>query len=435
MKLTVYRRLLVLVALLSATFSNSQALQAEEKVVNLQEVMAAAKEQNGELKALREERGVGEAGRIRAALHANPVLDLEAETGAFAGSSSENLISIGVSQEFLTGGKRGKRLAVADSELLAYERRLEDTERLLLLEVKLGFYDLLLAQGRADLAQKFHELNRRLLLITRERLDAGDIAELDMNLAKVETARSAAAKIEAERDLLPAGLRLLSLMGAPASLTLKPADAPKPLPVSDDLAELKALALRKRPDLQAMQSEVAKGEAELVLAEAERLPNLTAGVALIRESTRTSVGGFDEKDTEYLVGLKLSIPIPLFDRNKAGLMEARSRKSGSQMRQFHARRQIEREVEVARAQWAASDAFLKLYAEEIIPQLTENLDLIRQAYVYGEIGMPAVIEEQKKFLEVNQCRLSALHQRQTALAKLEAAVGIELTESTEASHE
>jgi len=435
LKQTVCRSLLILAAMSSATFSNPRALRADDRVITLQEAMTLAKEHNGDIKALREERGVGEAGRIRAALHANPVLDLETETGAFTGSASENLISIGVSQEFLTGGKRGKRIAVADSELLTYERRIEDAERLLVLEVKLGFSDLLLAQGRADLAHKFHELNRRLLLVTRERLEAGDIAELDMNLAKVETARSAVAKIEAEREMLPAGLRLLSLMGAPASQTLKPADAPKPQPVSAKLAVLKALALQKRPDLQAMQSELAKGESELILAHAERLPNLTAGAAFIRESTRTSLGGFQEKDTEYLVGLKLSVPIPLFDRNKAGVAEARSRKSGYEMRHSHARQRVEREVEAARAQLAASDASLKLYAEEIIPQLTENLDLIRQAYDYGEIGVQDVIEEQKKFLEVNQSHLLVLHQRQTALARLEAALGIELTESTEAGHE
>lgn len=117
-------------------------LQAEEKAVTLQEIMAIARENNGDLKALREEAGVGEAGKIKAGLYPNPVLDLEGATGALTGSSSENRASIGITQEFLIGGKRNKRLAVAEAELVRFGTRIKDAERLLMLEVKTGFYDL-----------------------------------------------------------------------------------------------------------------------------------------------------------------------------------------------------------------------------------------------------------------------------------------------------
>lgn len=67
-----------------------------------------------------------------------------------------------------------------------------------------------------------------------------------------------------------------------------------------------------------------------------------------------------------------------------------------------------------------------LYAKEIIPQLTENLKLVQEAYRLGETGILAVIEEQKKFIEVNDGYLTALYSRNSAVAKLEAAVGVEL---------
>jgi len=354
LKQAFFRRLTSVVVMAAVICVATSPLQAEEKVVTLQEIMAIARENNGDLKALREEVGIGEAAKIKAGLYSNPTLDLEGATGALTGSSSENRTSFGVSQEFLTGGKRVKRLAVAESELVRFGSRIKDAERLLLLEVKTGYYTLLLAESRLDLALKSRELNSQLLQITKERLAAGDIAELDVNLARVENARSEERKIEAEHVLVPSRQRLLSLMGAPALTDLKIAGSPETKTFSSNPAELKVLAMKHRPDLQALASEKSKGEAELTLARAERLPNVTAGIAFSRESSLTSVGGQDDRSTDYLIGLKLSVPIPFFDRNQAGIREARTRKSSAEIRQAFVRQSIEREVEEAHARLAAA---------------------------------------------------------------------------------
>lgn len=425
MKQNTFKYLSAVAALATVVFAAAPPLQAEQRAVTLQEVIASARVNNGDLKALREEVEIGAAGKIRAGLYPNPVLELEGTTGALTGNASENSISVGVSQEFLTGGKRGKRLAVADSELVSYESRIKEAERQLLLELKSGFYQLLWAESRLDLAQKSLELNNQLLQITRERFAAGDIAELDVNLARVESARSEGRKAEVELELIPDRLRLLSLMGAPLTETLSVVGSLEQKPFAADLAEIKVLALENRPDLRQLAAAKSKGEAELALARAERLPNLTAGIALSRESSVVSFQGMDDRDTEYLVGLKLSVPIPYFDKNQAGLKEARARKSSAESRHLFARQSVEREVEAAYARLAAADKALAIYAREILPQLTENLKLIQEAYRLGEVGIQPVIEEQKKFVEVSEAYLAAQFGRSTSLAKLEAAAGLD----------
>ncbi|WP_459813776.1 TolC family protein [Geotalea toluenoxydans] len=426
MKQSVMKRLTSVVAMAAVICAATAPLRAEEYAINLQEIITIAREHNGELKALRQELGIGDAGKIKAGLHPNPVLDLEGATGALTGSSSENRLGIGVSQEFLFGGKREKRLAVADSELVRFGNRIKDAERLLLLEVKTGFYNLLLVESRLELAQKSQELNKELLQIAKERLAAGDVAELDVNLARVETARSEGRKIEAERELVPARQQLLSLMGTPALTDLKITGNPETKPSTENPAEFKAMALQNRPDLGAAEAEKNKGEAELSLAKAERVPNVTAGVGFSWERSETSLGGLQEQDTDYLIGLKLSVPLQFFDRNQAGVREAQARKSSAETRQAFVRQGIEREVEAAHARLASAEKSLNIYAEEIIPQLTENLKLVQEAYRLGEVGILAVIEEQKNFIEVNDGYLTALYSWNTAVAKLEAAVGVEL---------
>lgn len=409
--------------------SGTSAL-AEEKNFTLQQVLEFSLHNNGEQRALREEKGIREAGKIKAGLHPNPVFELEGTTGELSGSPSENRLSIGISQEFLTMGKREKRQQVAGKELEGFERQIDNSRRLLVEEIKTTFYDLLLAEKKLELAGRSTDLNTQLLVVTKQRFEAGDVPELEVNLARVEVARSEGRKADVERDLYPAKARLLTLMGLSADEKAGFTGTLEVKSYTKDLEELKKRA-QARPDFMALEAEKAKNEAEITLAQAERIPNVTAGISYQRENTAIEVGGVEGKSRDNLIGLKVSIPIPLFDRNQAGIQEARARKGSADNRYLSARRAIEREVEAAYARLAASEKSLAIYREDIIPQLEENLKLIQEAYKLGEVGILTVIEEVKKFSEVNEAYLAAQYNLQTALVKLDSATGNDIAIETQ----
>ncbi len=393
----------------------------------LRQVIEISLQNNGELTSFREEKGIRDAGKIRAGLLPNPTLDLEGATGALTGSRDENSLALGVSQEFLLAGKKSKRLDVAERELEAYRWQFADRERAVREEVKTAFYDAILAELRLNLTDRSIVLNRQLLGVTKERLAAGDIPELDMNLVKVELTRSEGARIEAERALLQNRSRLSTLMGLP------PGESPafvgaldSDVSLTKTLGGLKQLALGSRPDLKALEAEKSRGDADVGLAQSEAIPNLTAGIVFRRDATTMEIGGVEGKDTAYTIGLKLSMPIPLFDRNHAGVQEARARRSSTESRLAAAVRNAEREVETAYASFLNAEKVLSLYKSNIVPQLEENLKLTQEAYRLGEVGILAVIQEQKKFFEVSDSYLTALHARQTALVKLESAVATDI---------
>jgi cobalt-zinc-cadmium efflux system outer membrane protein len=383
---------------------------------------------NGELKAFREGKGIRDAGKVRAGLLPNPTIDLEAGTGALTGSKNENSLAIGLSQEFFLAGKRDKRLTIAERELDIYHWQVADRERQLREEVKTAFYDAVLAKERLALADRSIALNRQLLDVTKERLDAGDIPELEMNLVKVELARSEGGRIEVAKAMLQSQSRLWTLMGLPpGSQPAFEGRLESGAPVAKSLADLKQLAHSNRPDIKALEADKGRSDADVILAEAERTPNLTAGLVFRRDTTSMEIGGVEGKDTAYTIGVKLSIPIPVFDKNQAGIQEATAKKNSSESRLTASTRTLEREVETAYATFQNAASVLALYKTDIIPQLDENLKLTQEAYRLGEVGILAVIQEQKKFFEVNDSYLTALHDRQTSLVKLESAVATELT--------
>lgn len=425
---TVFARGALLLVPVIVSVISSSLVQAEEQVLTLPQVIEFSLQNNGDLKALREEKGIRDAGKVRAGLLPNPTLDLETGTGALTGSSSENSLALGLSQEFFLAGKRDKRLTIAERELDMYRWQLADRERLLRDELKTAFYDALLAKERVALADRSIALNKQLLDVTKERVAAGDIPELEMNLVKVELARSEGARIDVAKAMLQSQARLWTLMGL--SIGNQPVISGK---LNSDISmaklptDLKQLAMSNRPDIKALEAEKGRGEADINLAQAESVPNLTAGLVFRRDASSIEVGGVEVKDTDYIIGLKLSIPIPVFDKNQAGIQEARAKRSSSESRFTATNRNVVREVETAYVSYQNATTELSLYKADIIPQLEENLKLTQEAYRLGEVGILAVIQEQKKFFEVSDGYLTALHDRQTAFVKLETAAATELT--------
>ena len=407
---------------------SSSPVRAEEKTLTLHQVIEFSLQNNGDLKSFREEKGIRDAVKVRADLLPNPTLDFEAGTGALTGSRDENRLSIGIMQEFFLAGKRNKRLTVAERELEVYTWQLTDRKRVVREEVKTAFYDAILANKRTDLADRAIDLNRQLLDVTRERLAAGDIPELEMNLVKVELARSEGARIDVAKALNQSLARLWTLMGLPSGES--PAIAgtlDSEVTMTKSLLDLKQLARGNRPDLKVLEAENSRGEADIILAQAEGVPNLTAGIFYSHERRADATGTGEVSVRDNLLGIRFSLPLPLFDRNQAGVQEARAKRSSTESRWLAAGRNVEREVDTAYASYLNSEKVLSLYKTNIIPQLEENLKLTQEAYRLGEVGILAVIQEQKKFFEVSDGYLLALHDRQAALVKLESAVATDLT--------
>lgn len=406
---------------------SSVPVWAAEPALTLSGVIEYSLQHNGDLQSYRDEKGIFDAGKVKAGLFPNPTLEFEAGTGALTGSSAESTLSVGISQEFLLAGKRSKRLVVAERATDIYRYQLADKERLLCEAVKTLFYDVMLAEKRLSLADRSVALNRQLLEVSRERLVAGDIPELEVNLVKVELARSEGARVDVANILLQNQEKLSTITALPAGTRyITSGTVQSAATLSRTLAELQQLALARRPDIKVLEAEKVWGEAGIRLARAERVPNLTVGLSLWRDTRSMKIGGVDASDKAYTVGMKLSIPLPVFDQNQAGIQEARARLSSTESRLSAICRNVEREVDTAYASSLSSEKILTLYKTDIIPQLEENLSLTREAWRLGEVGILTVIQEQKKFFEVSENYLMALYNRQTALVKLDSAVATEI---------
>lgn len=412
-------------ALLLAALSCLPAL-AETVPRSINDIITLALKQSAELAALEEEAAAKQSLAWQAGVYSNPTLELEGTTGSLTGSPDERSVSIGVNQEIPLNGKLRLRSEAIQREAEAVKRQRDNSARLLKDEVSTLAIDLALAVKRQELATVLVKLNRDLVAIAGDRFTAGDIPELELNLARVELARSESRLLEVERERLPLRIKIASLTGLKES-DVNLSDMLFTPTAYQNTQELVKQALNSRPDLQTLALERNKAEIETRLAKADALPNPTAGLFVQWQRGTTEVGGMSSTSSDTQLGLRLSMPIPLFDRNRGAQAAARSRLEAADSRRLALERLVTAEVEAAGARLSSAERILALLEQGIIPQLTENLKLTQEAYRIGEVGIIPVIDEQKKFYEVNDGYLVALHSRRVAFIKLETAVAAELS--------
>ena len=395
------------------------------RVLTVEEAVETALRQNVEIKAREQEREYSQGVLLQAGTYPNPELDLALETDRFFAGDGEGRRSVGVTQTIVTGGKRRQRRDNARLGIGLAEQVIEDAKRRLIGEVVEVFYRLLFTQERLKLAREQIELAERLVALSEGRFREGFAPEMDVALAKIEYHVGLQEVVGLDQDLVDARAALNTLMGqavdepvvARGTLLVPPAH------VQD--ASLQEQAFARRPDLRALDVESERAAGEVALVRAERIPDLTVSLDLTEENA--VFDALDLTDRDRLVGLKLSVPIPLFDRKRGELMSAQSRLRRAESERAALGARIARDVRVASARIVSAETRLEHFTHDVVPLAESNLDLTRQAYEQGFAGILQILEAQRRFSDTQLGYLTMQYEHRVAIAALEREVGTRVT--------
>ncbi len=368
----------------------------------------------------------------RVPLLANPVLELEGKTGALTGSPDDRGISITVLQEIPLAAVGSKRRSVARAE--ADLARLKINERTLKFgdEVRRSWVACAVEQQRLELVQAQMEIAGRLLSIANERFKAGDLAELEVRLADLDLRKQQLRLTEQQTVLAMARRQLARLLGLSGVQELPQlAVTPAPRTALPDDEQLLLQALQQRSDLVVLHQETERDRSALELARAEALPSLTVGLSYSNE--RSSQNAYDlaagqllqrnERTNDHILGLKLSIPLPLFSRNQAELARATGRVSAGNARTEALKRTAEVEIKDLLAHYRLAQSAWELHRATLGPAARENLNIQQQAFALGEVGMQIVLDEKRRLAEQQEAELKALQLALETYSRLEVATG------------
>ena len=240
------------------------------------DLIQTAIERNREILALKQRVVEARALLRQAGVRPPSSVQLNGATGSPLGSPGKEEYSAGYSQPIETGGKRDKRIAVAEKGVILAETEVAERTLRLGTEIKLRYLDAVTDQAKlATLDQLIKTYGESLKLI-EARVQQGDAAALDSQLLQVEINRAEAQRrvVAGRIQVALSDLRRLCGIEASAPLLLSP-PAPADGNRAYSLAELQRQALEQRPDLRAAKLEEQRGAAEVALAEAQARPDLT----------------------------------------------------------------------------------------------------------------------------------------------------------------
>jgi outer membrane protein len=190
------------------------------------------------------------------------------------------------------------------------------------LEVRRAYYQLLSADAMAAVARESVELARKHQDLTRLMLQAGSASERDVKASDADLAEAEQGQTKADNGAALARANLNRVMGRDPSTTLETAPVPPmpTVPASPD--EGIAAALRRRPEIIALENGIAAARAGASLASAQDQPAL-AGRATAAAQTPTGLTA----SRYFAAGLLLTWNPFDTARTRADVREARARVS------------------------------------------------------------------------------------------------------------
>ena len=176
---------------------------------------------NGELAAVRIEIERARARLRQAGLRPNPTLDFEQTTGRFTGAPGESETSIGLAVPLELGGKRRRRIELAQAEFEAVEAEVADRERRLTNEVRAFYVEALASLRELGTLEELNNLDLQTTRFVQARVNEGETAPIELNQLRVEVDRLRSRRALVEGRLQATLLRLKSLTGIPPAELLR----------------------------------------------------------------------------------------------------------------------------------------------------------------------------------------------------------------------
>jgi cobalt-zinc-cadmium efflux system outer membrane protein len=377
--------------------------------LTLEDVLARARAEAPQIVsarlALEEARGRLLGASVRS--QANPEID--ASLGRRNGTGARYTdFALGLGQSFEPGARRSARVDGANAAIAQSSANIDEVTRTVLRLAASAYYRAVHANDRMRLLNATQELAQSVYATADRRFTAGDIAVLDVNIARASLAR-----VRAEREAAEAS-KALAVGELQQLLRLEPdvgVEGSLARPGETDLdAALQAALLR--PELRGLESAVQEAEAELRSGLSFSKPEYGLGVRYSRE----------EGDQIITGGMTVTLPVFSKGQEQRAVGSARAARLRAELDAARAR--VQAEVRAAFDAYTRRLAAVRVLEAEAIPGLDENEQLTTRSFEVGQLGFPDLLLIRREILDTRSQYLDALLEAALARIDLDASAAL-----------
>jgi cobalt-zinc-cadmium efflux system outer membrane protein len=312
--------------------------------------------------------------------------------------------------------KRELRLQSAQEATTIATSSQSDLERTLLFNLRQAFVQVL--QGKAVLALARENLAYydRLLDVSRDRYQAGAIAQVDLDRLEIQRVQYESDLETADVNLRTAKIQLLALLNDRTPVEQfdvnGPFDFATQIPPLDDVRQS---ALDTRPDLKAAVQSVDKARTDHRLAVANGSTDPTFSFDV----------GRNPPIDEYF-GVSVNIPLRIFDRNQGEKLHTQLDIDRNDRLLDATRTQVFSDVDSAYATLQSTVVLLQPYRARYLQQASRIRETISFSYEHGAASLLDFLNAQADYRGVQVSYLNLIGSYMQAAAQLNLAVGREV---------
>jgi cobalt-zinc-cadmium efflux system outer membrane protein len=317
--------------------------------------------------------------------------------------------------------KRELRLESAQGATKVAVSSQSDLERTLLFNLRMAFVQTLQQKAVLNLAQENLTYYDHVLEVNRERYNAGAIARVDLDRLELQRVQYESDVQTAEVNLRTAKIQLLALLND--RTPVEQFDVTGPFDFSTQIVapdDVRQTALDTRPDLKAALQSVDKATVDhrLAIANGSTDPTLAAWY--------TYNPSFNNPFDHQTLGLSVSIPLRIFDRNQGEKRRTQLDIERNQRLADAARAQVFSDVDSAYATVKSTLVLLQPYKDRYLQQASSVRDTIAFSYEHGSASLLDFLNAQAEYRAVQLSYLNLVAAYLEGANQLNLAVGREV---------
>lgn len=413
----------VIVVLFIVVTNSIDAQSQQPGVVTVSQAVQEAIDKNLNLLAERYDIPIADARLVTARMRPNPTLIIATDNMDTLGTSFNETnfagppeYGIQVNWIIERGGKRRRRIAVAENARQVAMWRLLNATRALALDVRNAFVDALLAKENLALAQANLQSFDQIAQVNKPRVDAGTPAPVELGRIQLAALQLRRAALQAQTKLRVAKERLQLLMGrAVPAADFEIIDEPRSDPPAASLEEVERLAFGLRPDLQALRWDQARSLAEMRLQFAQGKVDYTVGVEYLRQQGIAGRGN--------MLGFYFSVPLPIFNRNQGEIERARLQWGQVEARIKALEAEILNEARNAWLQYKTARALLVDIETDMLRQAGQVLGAAELAYRGGKASFADLLDARRACNDTTQSYNEARAEYARSLYLIDSIIG------------
>jgi len=336
---------------------------------------------------------------LQSGLMPDPTLNIGEAQIASLGREEQDFA--GVTQTFVTAGKRTLSRAAAAADVAKAEHDFIAQRNRVLTDVRTAFYDLLIANEQLATSQRLLQISRD-AVATAKKVAKDETGQNDILEAEIEQYNAEINLRTAQNRVVAAKTNLGAIVGNPQARFDNLLGEPDALPAPRDWQQSLNQLLNRSPELAAGAADAEQSRWALQRAQAQRIPDVAVqGLINWRDN---GIGGRSDG------ALQFSVPLPVWNRNRGNIATAEADVIAASQALETRRLELQQRLAIVFESYKNARQQTALFRDRIIPAAHRALELTNKNFANGKVEYDDVLTSQRTNATANLSYLDALRE-------------------------